>query len=114
MTTAQTTFINARIEQAKAEILDTVGKGFYPEGKILTLDLKSYSELHDHCDANELGGLCDDDIVQAGDALFGTSQEMRDAGDISDGWIDACNTIQNAIDAWIKSGQIHSDFLAAK
>lgn len=42
-------------DRVQREILDLVADGTIPA------DVRTFGELHDHIDANELGGLCDDD-----------------------------------------------------
>lgn len=65
------------IAQAKAEITDDVKTGRVPR------NVTSFGDLHDHVDANEYGGLCDE------------------RGDFD---IDFANALQNAVDEWIKNG----------
>lgn len=112
-TPEQQAFINARILQAKRELLRSWwGMDLIESrsGMALPTTVRSFSELHDYCDANELGGLCDDDINIEADRLFGTTQAMRDAGDMNEAWIDASNEVQNAIHQWLASRQSVADF----
>lgn len=66
------------VERMKREILVDVRKGVVP------VTCASFSELHNHVDANCYGGFCE--------GGFDTSQT------------DSINTAQNAIDLWMKAG----------
>lgn len=74
--------ITAAIARAKDEILGDIADGIVPAS------VASFSELHDYTDANEYAGFCTSD------------------GDVD--WIsgddDGGNRVQNAVDAWIKTG----------
>jgi hypothetical protein len=71
-----------RVARSKAEILFDAARGTVPE------DVATFAGLHDHVDANEYGGLCEDGFVG------------------SDGWVDEANRIQEAVDDWIRSGAV--------
>lgn len=71
--------IRKAIARSKREILKDVADGIVP------VSVRSFSELHDYIDANCYGGLC----TQRG--------YMNN---------DDANTVQNAVDAWIKVGGI--------
>lgn len=97
----QRMFIGERIAQIKKEVSDTVGTNFYAEGKILPDTISTFGELHDYCDANELGGLCDDDITDKANALF---PERTDPDTIStQAWMEACEVIQCTVNVWLAS-----------
>jgi hypothetical protein len=64
------------VERGKREILADVRAGRVPA------DVEDFSALHDHVDANEYGGLCDD---------FGECST------------DFANRVQDALDAWIRT-----------
>lgn len=51
--------------------------------------VRSFSELHDYCDANCLGGLCDDNAVD--DASSDTAANFL-------------NAVQDAVDTWLAAG----------
>lgn len=70
------------VSRIKAEILGLVAEGRIPA------TCASFSELHDYCDANMLGG---------GDNIDVDSQEFQD-------FCEQLNIAQNAVDAWIKAG----------
>jgi hypothetical protein len=74
------------VDRAKREILEDVESGRVPA------DVPGFSALHDYVDANEYGGLCDDDCpVPVGD---------------DEGWIQWGNDVQTEVDQWIKGGGI--------
>lgn len=79
------TFLAAAIAKAKAQILEDVQAGEYavtgPNG------VKCFADLHNHIDANTLGGLADDDFP-----LEGEQQ------------IEFGNALQSALDRWIREG----------
>jgi hypothetical protein len=66
----------------------------------LPITVDSFSDLHAYCDANELGGLCDVEVVAAGRTLVNDEED----------WIDLCNEVQTAIDQWLKSRESVDDF----
>jgi hypothetical protein len=72
--------ISRAIYRAQREILADRNDGTVPP------DVASFAALHDYVDANEYGGLCDDDLF---DALSPHANE-----------------IQGSLDAWIKSGAL--------
>lgn len=75
------------IERAKAEVLELVTHCVVPH------TVASFSELHDHVDANELGGLTRDDCPW----WPGGHLEAEKA-----------NAVQDAVDAWIKGGALRT------
>ena len=70
----------------KAEILADVRAGVVPE------TVASFSELHDHVDANCYGGLCFDLYDLLIDFCGGEDEAVA-----------LINAAQNEVDAWIKS-----------
>ena len=96
MTPEQQAFIDATVARAKAEILDDIANG--------TIDapVTSFSDLHDHVDANEYGGMTEDEWVNKGNALFPRLPDQDDDTIYSEALTDACNTIQNAVHEWIQ------------
>lgn len=80
------------VERMKAEILEDMAAGKVPE------TVASFSELHDHVDANEYGGFCEDDFADAAIEHFGG----RDADEgMPQGFIDFMNECQNAVHQWL-------------
>lgn len=67
----------ATIARMKREILVDIEDGLVPT------TVRSFSELHDHVDANEYGGLCSD-----------APASMTDA-----------ETAQNAVNEWLSAGR---------
>ena len=54
--------------------------------------MTSFSQLHDVCDANTLGGLCDDVVSTAFDC--------------EEDWIDFANLVQNELNDMLRRGNI--------
>lgn len=104
---AQQAFVQQRVMAIRLEVLRHIllAEPFYPGGKVPPLTLTSFGELHDYCDANTLGGLCNDDICAEGNALFPDAEP--DPGGIStQGYMGAANAVQSAVDHWLASGQM--------
>jgi hypothetical protein len=105
----QDSFIAKRITQAKREIIGGILRIYGGVLGDIPLTVHSFSELHEYCDANELGGLCDDNITAEGNRLF---PERTDPGTIAtQGWMDASNKIQDRINVWL-DGYEHVDLCA--
>lgn len=83
------------IERMKREIVADIREGHVP------VSVVSFSELHDHRDANCYGGLCEDEIADALIAHFG-GRDQHDG--MPDGMITYINEAQGAIDAWLADG----------
>lgn len=82
--------LEARIERAKAEILADI------ERCVVRFDVASFAELHDHVDANELGGLCEEPFV---------SRIRGDDDDPSEvSWAFGV-LLQDAVDRWLRGGR---------
>lgn len=79
----------------KRDVLEMIRDGQVP------LDVKDFSQLHDHCDANCLGGLCQDKTFDALVAKFGG--RGSDEG-MPQGMLDFINAAQDAISAWVQTG----------
>ncbi len=75
--------------RAKLEIAEDMGNGIVPS------TVKSYSELHDHVDANEYGGACE---VDPPDEDSGLGRDFYDLH------VEAIIAMQDVVDAWIKAG----------
>jgi hypothetical protein len=69
----------ATVERAKREVLRDIRDGHVPVG------VRSFSELHDHIDANYYGGAFD---------VFDGSDES----------VAFWNAVQGAVDAWLRAG----------
>ncbi len=87
--------LNRFVVAMRSEVRELMASGRIPGSA------KTFSELHDHIDANEIGGFCDDDVSQALLIWFG-------GDDLDGGWpqsmIDFINEAQGAIDKWLASG----------
>jgi hypothetical protein len=70
------------VERCQLEILEDVARGRVPA------TVRSFAQLHDHVDANDYGGGCED-------------------YDDSDATCRFWNRVQNAVDAWIKAGGLN-------
>lgn len=81
------------VEQMKAEILEDMEAGLVPT------NVKSFSELHDHRDANCYGGFCEDEFADALIDHFGGRDEHEG---MPQGMLDLINACQNEIDVWLK------------
>ena len=90
--------IDGAVKRAKAEILESL-----PEWGACLGDagrpwpIQSFSDLHNWCDANELGGLCED------------SWQVVDDEPLPDGWWAGAREVQNRVDAWIKAGGLRAE-----
>ncbi len=77
--------VNQTIRHAKAEIISDAKNGTVPA------TVSSFAELHDHVDANGYGGAFDWPIVS-------------DTKMLADEHTAYWNTVQDALDAWIRRG----------
>lgn len=82
------TTLEQAVERSKSEILGDVAEGIVP------VTCASYSELHDYVDANGYGGAFEHDFEN----------------EETDFW----NAVQDAVDAWIKNGELKSAALGAE
>lgn len=98
--TTTTPTLDESIERMKQEIIDDVGAGQVPA------DCSSFSELHDHVDANCYGGFCEDELMQNLIDHFGGRDENEGMPDALMAYL---NNAQNAIDRWIKEGGIRKE-----
>lgn len=73
-----------RVARAKAEILSDVRDGVVPSS------VSSFSQLHDYVDANEYGGLCEDDAMTGDYVALGIA-------------------VQAEVDAWLVKGGVRLD-----
>lgn len=110
--TEQRKFIGQRVTRAKAEVLAAVGlqQPFYTRGKVVPFDISGFSDLHDYCDANCLGGMCEDGTWEEGDRLFPDPETPSD----DSAWIKACNIIMDAVHLWIVNGTMRQQALAIR
>lgn len=74
------------------DVLAGMAAGFIPLG------VTNFGDLHSYCDANCLGGLCDDGKCNALIEHYGG----RDANEgMPDGMMDLINSAQDAVDRWL-------------
>lgn len=112
-TAAQTTFINQRARATMNEVLLHVltAQPFYPGGMAPTLlGVKSFSDLHDLCDANTLGGWCDDEGHVA-DMKRHLWPEIGNGAEHAGSWIDAAGFAQEFVSHWIERGAMREDVM---
>jgi hypothetical protein len=79
--------ITETAEQAKREIAEDTESGIVPA------TVTDFSSLHDYVDANEYGGLCDDDF------------EYADVFTFDDSGYAAVNAMQDKVEEWLKAGR---------
>lgn len=84
------------VEQMKQEVLEDI------ERNLLSAKVKSFSDLHDHVDANEYGGFCDDELSDLFIQFFGGRDQHEG---MPDAYLDFMNEAQNAVDAWLAAGR---------
>lgn len=113
-TTAQAAHVAAVIVRAKREILQDVIAGRVPA------DVAGFGDLHNHVDANEYGGMCEDSTrtelrgLDLMAALFPDPSGSPDYGTInSQAGMDVCAEIQDALHAWIVAGGLRAALAAA-
>lgn len=82
--------LEARIERAKAEILADIERGRLPR------DMATFAELHDHVDAHEYGGLCEEPFYSL------IRGEKDDPSEVS--WAFGV-LLQDAVDCWLRGGR---------
>jgi hypothetical protein len=83
--TAVALFVPVSVALGKGEIRQDVAQGHVPR------DVASFADLHDHRDANEYGGLCNEEYLSAWGLSSATVMAVG-------------NDIQNLLDEWIKGG----------
>tara|TARA_R110002110_G_scaffold69686_2_gene187724 strand:- start:1710 stop:2294 length:585 start_codon:yes stop_codon:yes gene_type:complete len=83
--TAVALFVPVSVALGKGEIRQDVANGHVPR------DVASFADLHDHRDANEYGGLCNEEYLSAWGLSSATVMAVG-------------NDIQNLLDEWIKGG----------
>ncbi len=87
--------IEASIARAKREIIENLCEwGEQRPDRTRPWPIASFADLHEWCDANTLGGLCDD-------------QWCVDDDGLADGWMSGANEVQDTIDTWIRAGGLH-------
>lgn len=108
-TPAQQAFYDATLARMKAEISKDVATGRVPQ------DVASFGDLNDHVDANEYGGACEDSDSTGPKGLDRMAELFPDPAGAPDygtmnsqAGMDVNNELQDAADAWIKSGALRA------
>ncbi|BDT74151.1 hypothetical protein os4_37040 (plasmid) [Comamonadaceae bacterium OS-4] len=81
------------VRAIQRDVLEMIRNGQIP------VDVKDFAELHDHCDANCLGGLC---IEKNFDALIAKYGGRDHNEGMPQGMLDLVNGAQNAVNLWIQ------------
>jgi hypothetical protein len=81
-------------ERGKREILDDIAAGIQPQ------NVASFSELHDHVDANEYGGFAEEGVLCA--CPPDGPCTGRCGGRVT---ISEVNEVQCALDCWLRNGR---------
>jgi len=84
--------LDETVLRMREEVLRDMATGRVP------VDCRSFSELHDHVDANEYGGFCEDALAEAMIEHFGGRDEHEG---MPDGMMKYMNDAQNRIDHWL-------------
>jgi hypothetical protein len=84
------------VKAIKDDVLQAMRDGDIPT------DVRSFSALHDHCDANCLGGLCE---TATFDAIWKQFSTPGSTDGMPQGMLDLINGAQNAVNEWLTSGQ---------
>ena len=79
------------VARMKQEILAHIA-----DGTVLST-ITTFSELHDHVDANEYGGFCIDEVNAAIEAEYSNEHSSS---------VDYFNTCQNEVDQWLYRGRV--------
>lgn len=83
-------------EAMKREILALIESGKLPS------DIDSFSRLHDHCDANCLGGLCDATTLPSLVEQFGG---YGPENELPQKMINLVNAAQETVNDWLQHGR---------
>lgn len=103
--------IELSVAKCKEEVLEMLRDGVLTSRGVerpTADDFTSFGDLHDYCDANTLGFMCDNDAslgderVQFVDADGIIPSDDSDAA--NDRWMTFCNTVSDIVDAWLKDG----------
>jgi hypothetical protein len=112
----QEDFIVDRARAAKAQILHAaLTCQPYAAKPFVLHKIRSFADLHDLCDANTLGGWCDDEgrTRELIDHLFPRRPQDETQGAL---WLDAANESHELVNKWIVSREMarDADFIAMK
>lgn len=84
------------VEAMKRDIRGLIEAGRVPA------DIDSFSRLHDYCDANCLGGLCDEATLASMVKKFGGHGP---GNELPQGMIDLINAAQDSVNGWLAHGR---------
>lgn len=97
-------FVDCAVERAKAEILRDIDQGLVPSS------VGSFSDLHDHVDANCYAGCCEESTAENLRGLDLWNSIFRPTSDDdgealgSEATLDAINEMHERVDLWLISG----------
>lgn len=89
------------VEKIKAEVERLMAEGKIPP------TVRSFSDLHDHCDANCLGGLCDDEMV---DAMIAQHGGRDDNDGMPSSLMALINEAQEEVGQWLSEKRDNTVF----
>lgn len=101
----QQTYITATLERMKAEIVKDMADGRVPAY------INNFGDLHDHVDANEYGGMCEESSIDKRGLdllreLFPDPEGAPDYGTMnSQRGMDIANSLQEQVSDWLCEGQ---------
>jgi len=90
--------VAATVARAKLEILADIAAGRVPAS------VRTFSELHDYVDANEYGGLCEDDSTFTERYREGECKPS-DVGSMTEATMHAANRVQDLVSEWLEAGR---------
>lgn len=103
------------VEEAKTQIKGIFRDGIdtsrgYVFGIDVFAEVKSFADLHDYCDANTLGYICDEDCdFRDSDGVL--IQRDSDSAESNEAWLSFGNKVFDAVDAWIKDYRANDHFV---
>ena len=90
--------VHSLLADCRRDIVELVRSGVVPR------TCASFTELHDYCDANCLGEVCEDEVWDGLVKHFG-GRDPHDEG-IPQEMMDLLNQTQSTLDLWIRSGAL--------
>lgn len=79
------------VARGKREILEDLGNAVNSHGVTMPTTITDFSTLHDYVDANEYGGVCDEEL----NAVFTDFQKQ----------MDFCTDVQEVLHQWLVAGR---------
>lgn len=104
--TEQRAFVEARIVQAVNEVgaRMVAQQPFYLDGPAPSRALRDFADLHDYCDANTLGGLCEEALTAEANRLFPARSDPETIH--TQEWMVVSGHIQVAVGEWLAGAGI--------